>query len=77
MDTNAINVGGLSPILLGALVTQVGVPELVRWLGSLHQQGVTVVTEAQALEKLGLDVDGGNAAARAFLAAHPPDPALF
>jgi len=61
---------GLSPVLLGALINQIALPELGRWLAQLHAEG-KVVTEAEALAKLGLDVDAGNAAGAAFLAAHP------
>ena len=60
----------MSPVLLAALINNVGIPELTRWLADLHSQGRTV-TEADALAKLGLDADSGNAAGLAFLAAHP------
>jgi hypothetical protein len=60
----------MSPTLLAALITQVGIPELVRWLADLHSQGVTVVSEADALAKLGMDVDDGNAAGQAAIDAH-------
>lgn len=56
----------MSPRLLLALLTQVGVPELQRWLADLHAQGRTV-TEAEALAKLGTDVATGNAIGQAFL----------
>lgn len=59
----------MPPLLLAALIQQVGVPELTRWLGELHAQG-RVVGEAEALEKLGMDVDAGNAAGQAALARH-------
>lgn len=60
---------GLSPSLLGALINQVAVPELIRWLAGLHAQN-RLVTEAEALAKLEMDVDGGNVAGAAFLAGH-------
>lgn len=60
----------MSPVLLAALVNNVGVPELARWLAELHAEGRTV-TEAEALAKLGMDADAGNAAGLAFLASHP------
>lgn len=61
----------MSPLLWAALLNQVAVPELVRWLASLHAQG-KLVTEAEALAKLQMDVDDGNAAGYAALAQHPP-----
>ncbi len=65
---------GLSPIIVAALINNIAIPELGRWLASLHAAG-EVVTEAAALTKLGLDVDAGNAAGLAFLAGHPsPNP---
>lgn len=60
----------MNAAILAALISQIGVPELLRWLASLHAEG-KVVTEADALAKLGMDVDEGNAAGEAFLAAHP------
>ncbi len=61
---------GLSPVILGALINQIALPELGRWLAQLNTEG-RIVTEAEALAKLGLDVDAGNAAGAAFLATHP------
>lgn len=61
---------GLSPALLAALITQVGIPELVRWLKSLHDED-EVVTEEAALEKLGLDVESANQVGEDFLNSHP------
>jgi len=64
----------MSPLLLAALISQVGIPELTRWLAQLHADG-KVVSEAEALAKLNLDVEAGNAAGRAFLAqTRPPQP---
>ena len=60
----------MNPLVLAALINQVAVPELARWLSDLHASG-QVVTEAAALEKLGLDAESGDAAGLAFLAAHP------
>lgn len=57
---------GLNPIILAALINNLAIPELARWLAELHNAGRTV-TEAEALAKLALDVDAGNAAGRAFL----------
>lgn len=59
----------LSPVLLASLITNVGVPELMRWLAGLHAEG-KVVTEEEALAKLGMDVDQGNSDGLAALAAH-------
>lgn len=60
----------MSPVLLAALISQIGIPELVRWLAELHADN-QVVTEDAALHKLDMDVDEGNAAGVAFLASHP------
>jgi hypothetical protein len=61
----------MPPLLLAALIDQVAIPELARWLAGLHAEG-RPVTEEEALAKLKLDADEGDAAGRAFLAAHPP-----
>jgi hypothetical protein len=63
----------VNPLVVAALVNQVALPELTRWLAELHAEG-RVVSEAEALSKLGLDVDGGNAAGLAFLQSHPVVP---
>lgn len=60
----------MNPVILAALINEIAVPEIGRWLAQLHAEG-KVVTEAAALEKLGLDVAGGNAAGFAFLGTHP------
>jgi hypothetical protein len=60
----------MSPVLLAALIAQIGIPELGRWLASLHAQG-KVVTEAEARAKLNMDIADGDAAGLAFLASHP------
>lgn len=60
---------GVSPALLGALINQVAVPELVRWLAGLHAAG-KVVTEAEALAKLNLDIDAADDLGASFLAGH-------
>jgi len=62
----------MSPLLLAALIQQVGVPELVRWLASLHAEN-RVVSEEEALAKLNMDIDQGNAAGQAFLDSHPAE----
>lgn len=60
----------MSPVLLAALISQIGIPELGRWLAELHAEG-RVVTEEEALAKLDVDADSGNDLGLAFLAAHP------
>ncbi len=61
----------MSPLIIAALIEQLGVPELLRWLNSLHASG-QVITEQAALDKLNLDVDAGNAAGAAFIARTNP-----
>ena len=61
----------MDPVILAALINNIAVPEIGRWLAQLHAAG-QVVTEEAALAKLGLDVDAGNAAGRAFLDTHKP-----
>ena len=60
----------ISPVVLGALITNVGVPELARWLASLHAEG-KMVTQELAEQKLAEHVSDGDAAGVAFLASHP------
>jgi hypothetical protein len=60
----------MDPTLMAALIGRIAVPELMNWLDRLHRDG-KVVTEAEALAKLRLDVDEGNAVGKAFLAMHP------
>ena len=59
----------MPPLLLAALIQQIAMPELIRWLSAMHKEG-RIVTEAEALAKLGMDVDTGNEVGRAALAAH-------
>lgn len=59
----------MNPLILSALLNQIAIPELARWLADLHAEGRTV-TEADALAKLDMDVDAGNAAGQAFLDTH-------
>lgn len=63
----------MNPLILGALLNEIALPELNRWLQSLHAEG-KLVTEAEALAKLNLDVDEGNALGIAFLKSHPEQP---
>lgn len=60
----------MAPELLAALILRVAIPELTAWLASLHSQG-KLVTEEEALAKLEMDVDEGNAIGRKFLEDHP------
>lgn len=60
----------MNPLLLAALVNNIAVPELTRWLTSLHIAG-TPLTEAEAIRKLLADADFGVKLGEAWLAAHP------
>lgn len=60
----------MNPLLLAALIGQIGIPELARLLRDLHSEG-KVLTEEEALAILDMDVEEGDAAGKAFLAAHP------
>ena len=62
----------MNPVLLAALISQVAVPELARWLAGLHAEG-KVVTEAEARAKLNMDIAAGDAAGLAFLQSHPAE----
>lgn len=59
----------MNPVLLAALIAQIGIPELAAWLKSLHEAG-KVLTDDEALQKLDMDVDEGDAAGIAFLGSH-------
>lgn len=61
----------MPPELLAALILRVAIPELTAWLAALRSAG-KVVTEEEALAKLELDANEGNAIGQAFLDAHPP-----
>jgi len=56
--------------LLAALINQVAVPELTRWLASLHAAS-TPLTDADVLAKLASDTNLGETVGLAWLAAHP------
>jgi hypothetical protein len=60
----------MNPVLLAALIDQVAIPELVRWLSSLHASG-TPVTDAVIIQKLASDTNLGETIGLAWLAAHP------
>ncbi len=59
----------MNPLIIAALINNIAIPEIGRWLAELHAEG-RVVTEEEALRKLALDVDAGNQAGRAFLDSH-------
>lgn len=61
----------MNPVILAALISQVAIPELTRWLAQLHADD-RVVTEADALALLNTDIDGANALGQQFLDSHPP-----
>lgn len=63
----------MNPALLAALINEVALPELTRWLTGLHQAGETV-TEAAIVQKLLADTDIGIRLGEAWLAAHPVMP---
>ena len=58
----------MDPLFLLALLKEIAVPELQRWLSQLHSEG-RVVTEAEALTKLNKDADEVIASGKAFLDA--------
>ena len=60
----------MSPELLAALIKNIAIPELVAWLAALRSEG-KVVTEEEALAKLEMDAEEGNAIGQAFLDSHP------
>ncbi len=60
----------MSPELLAALILRIAIPELTAWLAALRADG-KLVTEEEALAKLEMDVDAGNAIGGAFLDSHP------
>jgi hypothetical protein len=61
----------MSPLLLAALINNFAIPELSRWLASLHEEG-RVVTEAEIMAKLNADADEVTRIGLAFLDSHPP-----
>ena len=58
----------MNPALLAALITQLGIPELIAWLKSRNG---APVTDADIIAKLGVDEAAGIAAGQAFLDANP------
>lgn len=55
--------------LLAALISQIGIPELVRWLRDRNSDDP--ITDAEVSAKLGMDADAGIAIGQAWLAQHP------
>lgn len=60
----------MNAALLGALISQVGIPELERWLAGLHASGQKV-DDAAVLQKLLTDTNLGEQIGNNWLAAHP------
>ena len=60
----------MNPLLLAALIEQVAIPELTRWLASMHAAG-TVVDDKAIIAKLASDTNLGEQIGLAWLAAHP------
>lgn len=60
----------MNPALLGALVTQVALPELLAWLHARSAAGQTV-TDADVIQKLITDTNIGEQIGQLWLAQHP------
>lgn len=60
----------MSALLFAALINQVAVPELTRWLQGLHASG-TPLTDAVIIQKLASDTNLGEQIGLAWLASHP------
>lgn len=58
----------MNPILLAALINEIAIPELTRWLRSRNG---TPLTDADVIAKLVTDTDFGVKVGEAWLAAHP------
>lgn len=63
----------MNPILLAALINNIAIPELTRWLQSLHASQ-TPITDEIILKKLLDDTTFGARLFDDWLAAHPPTP---
>lgn len=61
----------MNPALLAALINSIALPELSRWLASLHTAG-TPVTDAMMIEKLASDTNLGELIGTTWLKANPP-----
>ncbi len=64
----------MSALLFAALVNEIAIPELTRWLISLHTAG-TPVTDAVIIAKLASDTALGEQIGLAWLASHGGTPA--
>lgn len=60
----------MNPALLAALINQIAIPELTRWLRERHATGATL-TDADMIQKLVTDTNLGEQIGLAWLAAHP------
>lgn len=59
----------MNPVLLIALINQIAIPELTRWLASRHAAGQPV-DDAAILQKLSLDADAVIALGTSWIASH-------
>lgn len=60
----------MSPMLLAALINQIAIPELMRWLAEMHQNGQTL-DDAAMLAKLEADAKAGITKGEQWLREHP------
>lgn len=59
----------MTAALLGALITNIGLPELENWLISLHQSS-TPITDAVIIAKLVTDTNIGEQIGNTWLVGH-------
>lgn len=62
----------MNPALLAALIQQLGLPELIRWLASKRAAG-QIVTDRDAIEKLEMDGTAAVAQGDEFLRETDPN----
>lgn len=60
----------MNPALLAALINEVALPELTRWLRGRHEAGQPL-DDAAVLQKLLTDTQLGISIGEQWLAAHP------
>ena len=60
----------MNPLLLAALINEIAIPELTRWLKSLHDSQTTL-TDDLIIQKLAADTALGISIGETWLAAHP------
>ena len=60
----------MNPLLLAALLEQIAIPELQKWLRERHSTGQPL-TDADILQKLITDTDLGIRIGSDWLASHP------